>query len=296
MTCYYPRDAWKVTGGGRLVFNEKHDETGKITIPCGNCIGCRLERARQWAVRCMHEAQMHKNSEFVTLTYSEEEMPYGGNLEYKHFMQFMKDTRKKQGNGIKFYMCGEYGPKRARPHYHAILFGVEYKDKKPWRQTEHGTLWTSEELTKTWGRGMCTTGNVTFQSASYVAAYVMKKMNGRKQEETYRTVVEETGEVIQRTPEFNKMSLKPGIGKTWLEKWKTDCFPRDEVVMNGRKMKPPKYYEKLYKKWDAEAEEEMKYERYKKGIEHREEGTEERLRVREAVAKAKIRNNKRELA
>jgi hypothetical protein len=239
---------------------------------------------------------MHESSEFVTLTYQEDKLPYGRNLQYRDFQLFMKKLRNKKKEKIRFYMCGEYGPRRDRPHYHAILFGVFFEDRKAWKLSKAGSpIYISKELDELWGKGMCTTGAVNFESAGYVARYVMKKMNGKRAAEAYETLVPETGEVIMRTPEFNKMSLKPGIGRSWLEKWKTDCYPRDEIVLNGKKMKPPKYYDKIYAEMDSEAKERQDYERYKRGIEHSGDATEERLRVRETVVKARMALNRREL-
>jgi hypothetical protein len=239
---------------------------------------------------------MHENSEFVTLTYSEEKLPYGRNLQYRDFQLFMKKLRNKKNEKIRFYMCGEYGPKRDRPHFHAILFGVWFEDRKPWKQSKNGSwIYSSKELNDIWGKGMCTTGAVNFETAGYVARYVMKKQNGMAAQKAYETLVPETGEVIQRTPEFNKMSLKPGIGYSWLEKWTRDCYPRDEVVMNGRKMKPPKYYDKILSRWNAELMESLDYERYKKGQDFSGERTPERLRVRETVARARMELNNRRL-
>ena len=83
MPCYHPISAFK-TASGEVVFQElaRYGNSTPIKIPCGQCIGCKLERSRQWGVRCMHEAQMHKQNCFITLTYNEENTPERGNLNY----------------------------------------------------------------------------------------------------------------------------------------------------------------------------------------------------------------------
>ena len=110
MPCFHPLDAWQCLNGD-VVFTDnlaRNDVIRRLSLPCGRCVGCRLERSRQWAVRCMHEASMHMFNSFVTLTYDDDHLPEYNSLNYKHFQDFMKRLRKSH-NGVRFYMCGEYG-------------------------------------------------------------------------------------------------------------------------------------------------------------------------------------------
>lgn len=233
--CTSPRDA-SFNHDGSINFSKKNynKEMAAFKIPCGKCIECLLERARDWSIRCIHEAKMHEKNSFITLTYSDENLPKDGKLNYHDFQLFMKKLRKHFNNlEIGFFMCGEYGEKTARPHYHACLFGIDFDDKKKLRETQNGdTVWTSETLKKIWNLGISEIGSVTQQSAGYVARYVLKKQN-------------------PEAPQgFQKMSRKNAIGKKFIEKWFEDIFinARGSVILSdGTKTKCPRYYEKWLK-------------------------------------------------
>ena len=138
MPCYSPLTAYKgkSTDSGKMCLSFKRSEGlfgsfSAINLPCGQCIGCRLERSRQWAVRCMHEASLHDENSFLTLTYSDENLPPGGSLHLPDFQNFMKRLRKSIApKRVRFYHCGEYGDILSRPHYHALLFGYDFDDRK----------------------------------------------------------------------------------------------------------------------------------------------------------------------
>lgn len=266
MSCVNPLKAFQCFDKS-IVFDEvrKHDIVRSLSLPCGQCIGCRLERSRQWAMRCMHEAQLHQNNCFITLTYDNHHLPSDKSLHYQDFQKFLKRFRKSIGNAkIRFYMAGEYGEKYGRPHWHACIFGYDFPDKKLLKRTPAGSkLYRSEHLEKLWPFGHSSIGDVTFESAAYVARYIMSKQTGKQSESHYRRVDEETGEIIQLKPEFNKMSLKPGIGSEWYKKYKSDVYPHDYVIVRGKKMKPPKAYDKLYKKDNPYEYDELLYTREK---------------------------------
>lgn len=246
MKCYSPVTGYrKIDGYNRktrkwaITFNVKEGYYNlRITVPCGNCIGCRLEKSRQWSVRCMHESKSHKQNSFVTLTYNQDNLPSDGSISKTHIQLFLKRLRDKYGE-LRYLLCGEYGDLLSRPHYHAIIFGIEFDDKK-YHKTENGNkVYTSEILQKLWGKGYCLIGSVTEQSTGYVARYVTKKITGKKAEEHYS----------QLHPEFLMMSLKPGIGKKWLLENHKDVYPHDYVMIRpGVKCSPPKYYDTLYEK------------------------------------------------
>lgn len=288
MACYYPIQAFRLENGS-VVFAERGNVVSNLVLPCGRCFGCRLDRSKMWAIRCMHEAQMHDVSSFVTLTYDEDHMPVNGCLNYKHFQDFMKRLRKRFGP-TRFYMCGEYGETTWRPHFHACLFGLFFADRVPFKQSGSvSQLYVSKVLQELWPFGHSSIGDVTFESAAYCARYVMKKVNGDRALEHYTRVNGLTGEVHVLTPEFAHMSLKPGIGGTWFAKFKSDVFgdTKDGVVIHGRKFKPPRYYDKLLERICEDSSEWVKYMRYLKPLQEADQ-TEARLRDREAVSRAKV--------
>ena len=266
MSCVNPLKAFQCFDKS-IVFDEvrKHDIVRSLNLPCGQCIGCRLERSRQWAMRCMHEAQLHQNNCFITLTYDNEHLPSDGSLHYRDFQLFIKRLRKFIGSAkIRYYMAGEYGENFGRPHFHACIFGYDFNDKKLWKRSSSGSnLYRSENLELLWPFGYSSIGDVNFESAAYVARYIMKKQTGKESEKYYQYCDLKTGEIINITPEFNKMSLKPGIGAEWYKKYKSDVYPHDYVVVRGKKMKPPKAYDKLYKKSNPYEYDELLYNREK---------------------------------
>lgn len=238
-------------------------------------------------MRCMHEASMHETNSFLTLTYDDEHLPARKQLHYPHFQGFMKRLRKMGGQGIRFYMCGEYGPQTWRPHYHACIFGWDWPDKKHLKTTDAGEkIATSEILQRLWPHGMASTGAVTFESAAYVARYCVQKITGRGAEAHYART-DEKGP-YQLTPEFNKMSLKPGIGARWFQQYKTDVYPHDHVIIRGVPTKPPKYYDTLLKRTDRATFDELKERRELDALANWEDNTDERLNVRKQVTEARL--------
>jgi len=290
MPCYRPLTAYR-TAQGSVVFSElrRHgDFTHTLQLPCGQCVGCRLERSRQWAVRCVHEAQMHDENCFLTLTYSPENLPKGRTLVYSDVQKFLKRLRRWFKKPVRFYMCGEYGEQLDRPHYHLLLFGCQFPDLQPFRTGGSHKLCTSAILERLWGLGFCTIGQVTFESAAYTARYIMKKVTGDLSKEHYRYVDPDTGEVFDRVPEFNHMSLKPGIGSSWFDRFSDDVYPDGMVVARGHPSRSPRYYDKLVSKLDPEVYDELLYEREVEGRSRFADNSEDRLKVRETVATARI--------
>jgi hypothetical protein len=245
MACYHPLLAYR--SEGKITFNKPFPFAKGFNLPCGQCWGCRLEYSRQWAVRLVHENQMHEKSCFITLTFNQEELDKRsnpGSVDVRDFQLFMKRLRKKHKNKkIRFFHCGEYGEKNYRPHYHAILFGIDFDDKYLWQTRNKQKHYRSPELEQLWPYGNIIIGEVTFTSCAYVARYVMKKQKGKTAKEDYHNP--QTGEVIEK--EYCTMSRKPGIGYEWLEKYKTDVYPGDYCIINGQKIRPPRYYDECLK-------------------------------------------------
>lgn len=303
MPCYSPLTGYRAqrvndSGKRSIVFNPAHGYRDlPVQVPCGQCIGCRLERSRQWAIRCMHEASLHTENCFITLTYSDEHLPSDRSLNVRDFQLFMKRLRKKYNDrAIRFYHCGEYGSRFGRPHYHALLFGFDFPDRQLFRVTSAGSrLYRSRDLESLWPFGFSTIGDVTFDSAAYVARYIMKKVTGDKAAEHYEWIDPDTGEIHQRKPEYTTMSRRPGIGKLWYDKYKHEVYPSDEVIVKGRAVKPPKYYDGLYEIEYPEDAERVKEARKRAAARRKQDNTTERLRVREKVKLAQISRLKRSL-
>jgi len=244
MVCYHPITAYRSATGrssnGKwpIVFNPAHGFTDMpVTIPCGQCIGCRLERSRQWAIRCVHEASLHSSNCFLTLTYSDEHLK-SNSLIKRDLTLFFKRLRKVYGNGIRYYACGEYGDLYSRPHFHVCLFGLDFADKKFYSLNHGFPLFNSESLFSIWTYGYSTIGAVTFESAAYVARYIMKKQLGKGAKDYYSS----KGLV----PEYTVMSRRPGIARDWFLKYSSDVYPADEVVLRGMKLRPPRFYDLIY--------------------------------------------------
>lgn len=298
MPCYHPLSAYQCADGSIVFYESKRYDTVKsLSLPCGQCVGCRLERSRQWAIRCMHEAQMHTQNCFITLTYDDAHIPSDRSLHYRDFQLFIKRLRKRYpGRRIRYYMAGEYGENFGRPHWHACIFGLDFDDKKLWKRTSSNSLlYRSENLELLWPFGYSSIGDVTFESAAYVARYIMKKVTGKNAAQHYQEIDPDTGEITNRTPEFTKMSLKPGIGYEWYKQYTSDVYPHDYVVVRGKKVKPPKYYDKKYKIDNPFEFDELLYIREKSAKLNHADNTPERLLVKEQVTKAKLQKLKRNL-
>lgn len=231
---------------------------------------------------------MHENNTFITLTYADEFLPENKSLDVREFQLFMKRCRKKyEPKKIRFYACGEYGDSLGRPHYHACLFNHDFEDKKIWQQKkDKEPLFRSSELEELWPYGYSSCGEVTFQSAAYVARYLMKKINGKNAEEHYE-FTDQYGEVFNRKPEFTVMSRKPGIGKSWLQQYASDVYPDDFIIINGKRMRPPRFYDTNFQLEDPELIERLKLARKKSLKKHAANNTPERLAVRERIHKKK---------
>lgn len=303
MPCYHPITGYRSAdltknGKRKLVFGSSGFRDLPVTVPCGQCIGCRLERSRQWAMRIMHEAQLHEFNSFITLTYDDLQIPLDGGLVKSHFQLFMKRLRKhfnsKYTHKVRYYGVGEYGDISGRPHYHAILFGVDFPDKKLHTTNAQGhDVFRSETLTNLWGKGHALIGAVTFETAAYCARYVTKKVSGDNKENHYQSVNPSTGELTPIIPEFALMSLKPAIGDSWYEKFHTDVFPSDFLTTRGKKCLPPRRYLLLKEKVDSDAAKKIRYRRIRRASRNKANSTPERLAVREQVKLSQISTLKR---
>ena len=295
LTAYYSAEVGK-SGKRGITFDRKASHSGvKLMVPCGQCVGCRLERSRQWAMRCLHEKRLHRESCFVTLTYDNEHLPPGGTLVKRDLQLFMKRLRKLKGAGIRFYACGEYGERNARPHYHALLFNCGFTDKKRFSENGRGEVYyVSDQLHDVWPSGHNVIGDVTFDSAAYVARYVMKKITGAKAVEHY-AVVDGNGEVFDRLPEFTVMSRRPGIGSGYYDKYGKEVYTHDSVIVNAREVRPPRFYDTRFELHDAAAFGKLKIVRRRKALLFRADNTSARRRVKEIIAIKRLKQLERKV-
>lgn len=244
-------------------------------IPCGKCIGCRLEYSKDWATKGCYEAETHKHNWFLTITYDQEHLPeaddmigeYGEEIcqnpngtlkpsDFTNFLKRLRDFYKRKYNheGIRFMGCGEYGSKGMRPHYHAIMFNLPIQPEKMKfheYNANHEALWRVPELEKIWEKGMIVAAEVNWNTCAYVARYITKKVGLPTQEAYYKRLGIE--------PEFFRMSRRPGIGREYFEKHKDEIYASDNLVIKKygggtMKVKPPRYYDRLY---DIENHEQM---------------------------------------
>lgn len=306
MPCYHPVTAWRskqlnANGNRPLVFVEAQGlDNSQLEIPCGQCVGCRLDNARSWAIRLMHERHYHDLCCFLTLTYDAHNLPNPPSVDHRHFQLFMKRLRKyhhyanPDAPKIKYYMCGEYGGNTNRPHYHAIVFGLDFADKRKWKKGKRGDqIYTSEKLNELWGLGYCWIGSVTHQSAGYVARYCLKKVNGDRADEHYSIVNKDTGEIVLLNKEY--MAASNGLGLAHFEEHHQQMYIRDSCVVAGNQVPVPKYYDRKLKAINPELLEDIKLRRKERAIVRKVDNTPERLAVRKAVKEAQVALLKREL-
>lgn len=238
-----------------------------IEIPCGKCVGCRLANSRMWANRCLIESKEYSNNYFVTLTYSDDNLTFVKSLNAqtgevqkrptlvkKDMQKFMKDLRRYMSyhfgiDNIRFFGCGEYGTKKSRPHFHMILFNCPLNDLKYFFTNKAGDkIYRSEIIEKVWNKGLCSVGEVTWNSIAYTARYVMKKQKGK----TSGFVLNEESDLTYGlVPEFMNCSRSPGIARKFFEDNKHEIYQTDEIILSDGKrkvlkIKPPKYYDDLY--------------------------------------------------
>lgn len=217
MSCTRPTPGW-VTEDGTITFKAR----GPITeadhmIPCGKCDGCHAERRRDWAIRMYHEAQYHNQNSFITLTYDDEHCPE--KISVEHLQAFLARLRKKEK--VRYFITGEYGEKTHRPHYHAIVFGTDFRGGR-FTYNIDDRMWGNKLLDRTWSMGNVTVGDFTLGSAMYTAGYVSKKIDDRDT--------------------FSIMSRNPPIGWQWAFDNQEQLRRLEFVVCEGTKLPIPKVY------------------------------------------------------
>lgn len=297
MTCRRPLEAARKIGskGRPIVYGVgRRPKTlaegyEALELPCGQCRSCRLEQARVWSVRLIHEAAhwdrfYNLGSIFLTLTYDDEHLPFYGELVKHHLQDFLKRLRFHSGAQFRYYGVGEYGSKCPdhkivdcsvcgpiqRPHFHVIVFGWSPEDKQMACRRDGEPQYTSEIIGKAWKKGMHEFGSCTFESCNYVAGYILKKQKGDNQHvaDHYCKYFPELNVWVDMPHEFAIMSRGQrtgagGIGKMFYVEYKDDMYPSDETPVPGRGVigKPPKFYDRMYEHEHPESMERIKEKR-----------------------------------
>lgn len=294
MACYRSFLMYRLENGSLVSAGPQAARGIPVRLPCGRCFGCLMERCQMWSMRCRHEAQSWDHNCFLTLTYDDDHLPAFGSLDRSHVQKFVKRLRRavvgvqaapgSDRRPVRFFGCGEYGTRTRRPHYHLLLFNVRFTD----RERYGDKTFTSALVSSLWPYGSHLIGDVTPASASYVAGYASKKVFGRVEAERHYEVVDPlTGECFQRVPEFSCMSLKPGIGQYWYDRYKSD-LASGFVVLDGAKVPVPRFYEDQYCEDFPGDLERRDWERDRRHLnDDPAEKSQERLFVAEAVARAR---------
>ena len=320
MPCFSVLKGWKDDETGGIKFRADGARE-KMEVACGQCLGCRLDRSRMWAMRIVHESSMWETvggNCFITLTYRDRiecsddqlrdgfHIPDDWSLNKKHFQDFMKRLRKAFApQKIRFYMCGEYGNtckhgirlenvkcplcRIGRPHYHACIFNACFRDLVSYGSRDGSLRYTSPFLESIWKYGFVDVGELNFESAAYVSRYVLKKITGPAADDHYM-LFDLDGCITFVEPEFCLMSRRPGIGRKWFEEFKGDVFPSDEVPVPGSGVYKgvPRYYEELFKIENPLSLEEIKAVRQEFMAAHGDDYTPERLIDRYKCKKAQV--------
>lgn len=234
-------------------------------MKCGQCVECRLAYSREWAIRITHEQQMHKVSCMLNLTYDDEHLPKHGQLLKTDLQKFFKRMRK-SGLKFRYVASGEYGDVSRRPHFHIALFGVDFhSDRLQFGFSGGDRTYTSARVSKLWPFGHHLIGALNFESAAYIARYILKKIKGPNASPMPLYSNPETGEIIFPNPEFMIMSKGrgrgQGIGGSWFNDYfMSDVFPHASVVTsNGKKAPVPRYYKTLLKELGSDLALDMQF-------------------------------------
>lgn len=296
MSCFHPRPAWlplsDLGDGMRPVFRRpvNGSQYKRIGLPCRKCVGCRLDGARDLAIRASHEAQLHGHACFVTLTYDQANLPFRGMLSKPHFYKFWQDCKNNfRGVPLRYLGVGEYGSLNWRPHYHICIFGAWFDDAVEAGKSQSGFQnFESATLTRLWGKGRCVINLMSAEIAEYAARYALKKIGER---DGYHRTDPITGDEYDLPPEFKSASKQ--LGRAWLDKYALDVFPHDYVVTRkGTKVPVPAYYVRVLREWCEEDFEALKARRMEKAAQSSllrfQDGMPARLAVREEVLEARL--------
>lgn len=309
--CFRPKRAWlppkedRPNGKKKLLFRlpyiaecspiqrARYEE---VSVPCKQCLSCRVTHAASWSYRVMAEARDHAENCWITLTYDNENLPMHGSLSRSDVQKFFKRLRHHLGDKrIRYFGCGEYGENRGRPHYHLCIFGFIPTDWVGDGVSSKGhPIYISPELESIWGKGRVQVAELTPDAAAYTARYSMKKITGKGAEEVnpetglrpYEKLDPITGEIVEVAKEMMFCSTHPGIGKSFFERFSSELFPSGFAVHKGRKIPVPEYFWKCFREEEPELYDALKEDRAKlaKAAALHPDNSDERLADREKYA------------
>lgn len=242
---------------------------------------------------------MHEFNSYVTLTYDRDNLPENGFLSRRDTQLFMKRLRKvRPPRSVRVYGSGEYGDLNKRPHYHLLLFGVQFAGLKRYKEVKEVVHYQSDELRELWALGNHDiVPSINFESASYVAGYVHKKINGALADSHYE-VYDADGLIHRRPSEFAIHSRGSAIGKAYYEKFGAEIRAHDTVIVNGRAVRPPRVYDIWSEAFEPPPAEGLtdtrlftKHKRRRKAVALtlRSDNTSRRRLVKELVSKARMK-------
>lgn len=279
----------------------------ELELPCGRCMDCKIRRSQDWTTRATHEASLHLSNAFLTLTFSDEGLAlrelqrdrHPFDLDVADWQLFAKRLRKelnKQDRGrFRFFQVGEYGDEQLRPHYHALIFGQDFREDmiESWKDDLGHLTWRSRIVEKCWPYGFHEIKDLHPANIAYVCKYVQKKLYGARKSQALERVDSGSGECVTVRDELASMSRRPGIGHGWWEKYRTDAFPDDFIVLEGKKVPVPRYYAEQMKKEDPTGWEQIAKQREMSAAKRAADNVPERREVRAAVTKAKTALSRR---
>lgn len=277
----------------------------ELELPCGRCMDCKIRRSQDWTTRATHESQLHEKTSFLTLTFSDDGLglrelqrdTHPFDLDVRDWQLFAKRLRKelhkRRMGTLRYFQVGEYGEQELRPHYHALIFGQDFREglTAQWKDDQGHPVWTSEIVEKCWPYGFHEIKEMVPETISYVCKYVQKKLYGHQKTKALERVDSHSGECVTVRPELASMSRgrgeNKGIGHGWWRKWGQEVFPDDFVILKGKKTPVPKYYFKQLEQENPELAEAVTKLRQKSTAGRLDDNTPERRLVREKVTKAK---------
>ena len=313
MPCYQPLRVG-TDEDGRLDWSN-YDPTdtadAPVMVPCRKCVGCMRKIARDWSIRCYHEATLHTEhfrdpvtglvtelpkNVMITLTYSDENLPEFMELNRKDLLNFLRRLGRRRGESPRYFAAGEYGGSSGRCHFHVILFNESFDDRYEAIMADGQTLSMSYELDELWRLGIASIDDLNFQTARYVAGYVAKKNHDQRffTGPLVEEVNVDTGETFTKPlePEFRLMSRHPGLGRAWIEANYERVYPADQVVIDGHEFPPPGYYDQWLRKHHPELYLEIQSVRYDQRVEAQVQWTPQRCAAAEQIAMQNLRRDK----
>lgn len=281
MACYHPIPALRI--GATVQLWPQPAGVENLAVPCGRCTGCTSSRATAWGNRAEHEASRWRWNCFATLTYDDSHLPAEGHLDAPALQRFLKRLRirtardragisSNRRHSIRYLACGEYGEETERPHYHAVLFNCSFEDRYIVGHERYG----SHTLSELWPYGMAEFAPFTVGRAQYVAQYALKKIGAGDADK----------DGVWRPAPFLRMSLRPAIGKAWVQQY-ADDLKKGFFTRDGSKHAIPRTYYEWIKKDRPDLAAEIEHRKELHLQQHRERNHPARQQAAEIIHRQK---------